>query len=230
MGQIHTSGQIPKAGLNVELEWVVVGNGLLDISENEFELWYGPQDRFTVQVRPPGMDWLEEIEPGQFIENRQLPDGSFISIYNELYHSANGANTISIYLSPQLSQPAVIGVHAGTWLVRIRGKEVRDGQLPRLDRARRSAADRSAGSQERVALPLVLLGQDQCRRVVGELARLRRADRVRRQPRRDREDSSTSAAARARRATGAQSPTSPRQVPTSSPPRDSRARTISGCR
>ena len=127
MGQIHTSGQIPKAGLNVEIEWVVVGNGVLDVSENEFELWYGPQDRFTVQVRPPGMDWLEEIEPGQFIENRQLPDGSFISIYNELYHPANGANTISVYLSPQLSQPAVIGVRAGTWLIRIRGKEVRDG-------------------------------------------------------------------------------------------------------
>lgn len=127
MGQIHTSGQIPKAGLNVEIEWVVVGNGVLDISENEFELWYGSQDRFTVQIRPPGMDWLEEIEPGQFVENRQLPDGSFISIYNELYHPANGANTISIYLSPKLSPPAVIGVRAGTWLVRVRGKEVRDG-------------------------------------------------------------------------------------------------------
>src|SRR5262245_26668493 len=127
VGQIHTSGQIPKAGLNVEIEWVVVGNGILDVSENELELWYNPQDRFTVQVRPPGMDWLEEIEPGQFMENRQLPDGSFISIYNELYHPTNGANTISIYLSPQLSQPAVIGVRAGTWLVRIRGHEVRDG-------------------------------------------------------------------------------------------------------
>jgi len=127
MGQIHTSGQIQKAGLNVELEWVVVGNGVLDVSENEFELWYGPQDRFTVDVKPPGMNWLGEIEPGQFIENRHLPDGSFISIYNELYHPANGANTISIYLSPQLSEPAVIGVRAGTWLIRIRGKEVRDG-------------------------------------------------------------------------------------------------------
>jgi subtilisin family serine protease len=129
MGQIHASGQIPKAGLNVELEWVVVGNGLVDISENEMELWYGPQDRFTVQVRPPGMDWLEEIEPGQYVENRELPDGSFISIYNELYHPANGANTISIYLSPRLAQPAVIGVRSGTWIVRIRGKEVRDGSF-----------------------------------------------------------------------------------------------------
>jgi subtilisin family serine protease len=129
MGQIHTSGQISKAGLNVELEWVVVGNGVLDVSENEFELWYGPQDRFTVDLRPPGMDWLGEIEPGQFIENRHLPDGSFVSIYNELYHPANGANTISIYLSPQLSEPAVIGVRAGTWLIRIRGKEVRDGNF-----------------------------------------------------------------------------------------------------
>ena len=129
MGQIHTNGQIAKAGLSVELEWVVVGNGVLDVSENEFELWYGPQDRFTVDVRPPGMDWLGEIESGQFIENRRLPDGSFVSIYNELYHPANGANTISIYLSPQLAEPAVIGVRAGTWLIRIRGKEVRDGSF-----------------------------------------------------------------------------------------------------
>jgi subtilisin family serine protease len=129
MGQIHTSGQIPKAGLNLEIEWVVVGNGVLDVSENEFELWYGPQDRFTVDLRPPGMDWLGEIEPGQFIENRRLEDGSFVSIYNELYHPANGANTISIYLSPQLAEPAVIGVRAGTWLIRIRGKEVRDGSF-----------------------------------------------------------------------------------------------------
>jgi subtilisin family serine protease len=126
-GHIHTGGQIAKSALVRDLEWVVVGNGVLDISENELELWYGPQDRFAVQLRPPGMDWLEPVEPGSFIENRRLADGSFISIYNELYHPANGCNYISVYLSPLLSDQGIVGVRAGTWLVRVLGREVRDG-------------------------------------------------------------------------------------------------------
>ena len=32
-----------------------------------------------VQVKPPGRPWTEPVEPGQFIENRRLPDGSFLS-------------------------------------------------------------------------------------------------------------------------------------------------------
>jgi subtilisin family serine protease len=78
-------------------------------------------------VRPPGEDWTEAVEPGQYIENRQLPDGSFLSIYNELYHAANGANYIGIYLSPQLREPRVVGVRAGEWLVRLLGRDVRSG-------------------------------------------------------------------------------------------------------
>jgi hypothetical protein len=102
---------------------------VLDISENELELWYGPQDRFAIQIKPPGTDWLEVVEPGSFIENRRLPDGSFISVYNELYHPANGCNYISVFLSPLLSDKGVVGVRAGTWLVRIIGREVRDGNF-----------------------------------------------------------------------------------------------------
>jgi subtilisin family serine protease len=129
MGRIHTSGQIPARGLVKDLEWLVVGNGVMDLSENELEVWYNPQDRFAVSVRPPGSEqWIGPIEPRQFIENRQMRDGSFLSIYNELYHPANGSNYISVYLSPLLSDNGVVGVPAGIWTVRLHGTEVRDGR------------------------------------------------------------------------------------------------------
>jgi subtilisin family serine protease len=128
MGRIHTSGQIPARELVKDIGWIVVGNGLMDISENELEIWHSPQDRFSVSLRPPGSDeWIGPVEPQQFIENKQLRDGSFVSIYNELYHPANGANYISIYLSPFLTEQGVVGIPAGRWTVRLRGLEVRDG-------------------------------------------------------------------------------------------------------
>jgi subtilisin family serine protease len=68
------------------------------------------------------------IEPGQFVENRQLLDGSFLSVYNELYHPANGSNYIAVYLSPLLREPHIVGVRAGQWVVRLVGIDVRDGR------------------------------------------------------------------------------------------------------
>ncbi|MGE0598689.1 MAG: S8 family serine peptidase [Dehalococcoidia bacterium] len=129
VGRIHTSGRIPARDLVTDIDWVVAGNGLMDISENELELWYGPQDRFAVSVRPPGEEWTEIIHPREFIENRQLKDGSFLSIYNELYHPANGSNYISIFLSPLLSTQGIVGVRSGQWTVRLHGVEVRDGRF-----------------------------------------------------------------------------------------------------
>lgn len=127
MGRVHSSGRIPARELVHDLEWNVVGNAVVDISENELELWYGPQDRFAVQVKPPGEDWTDPVEPGEFIENRQLSDKTFLSVYNELYNPANGCNYIAVYLSPLLREPDIVGVRAGQWLVRIIGREVRDG-------------------------------------------------------------------------------------------------------
>lgn len=127
LGRIHTSGQVAARGLIQDIDWVVVGNGMLDLSENELEIWYGSQDRFAVNVLPPGEEWTGWIEPGEFIENRRLPDGSMVSIYNELHHPVNGANSIAIYLSPFFDRRGIIGVRAGTWTVRLRGVEVRDG-------------------------------------------------------------------------------------------------------
>lgn len=138
MGRIHTSGRIPARGLVKDIEWIVVGNGMMDLSENELEIWYSPQDRFSVSLRPPdtkdatgrivSQDWIGPIAPQEYIENRQLRDGTFISIYNELYHPANGANYISLYLAPFLSDAGTVGVAAGRWTVRLQGHEVRDGR------------------------------------------------------------------------------------------------------
>lgn len=128
MGRIHTSGVVPGRGLVKDIEWLVVGNGEMDLSENELEIWYSSQDRFAVEVRPPGADkFIGPIEPRQYIENQQLSDGSFLSIYNELYHPANGSNYISIYLSPFFTPKGVVGIRAGRWTVRLHGREVRDG-------------------------------------------------------------------------------------------------------
>lgn len=38
MGRIHASGNIRSAGLAVDLEWTVVGNSIVDVSENELEI------------------------------------------------------------------------------------------------------------------------------------------------------------------------------------------------
>jgi subtilisin family serine protease len=128
MGRVHTSGRITARELISDIGWTVVGNTVSDISENELEIWYGPQDRFTVQVKPPGGDWTEQVRPGEFIKNRKLPDGTVLSVYNQRYHPANGSNLIAVYLSPPMQGDAVTGgVAAGEWLVRLHGEEIRDG-------------------------------------------------------------------------------------------------------
>ena len=128
MGRIHTSGRIAASGLETDIEWQVVGNGIADGSENELEIWYEPQDRFEVLVRSPAGDWFGPVGPGQYIENRQLESGTFLSVYSERYHPANGANRIAIFLTPRLKEP-YIGVEAGTWTVRLRGASIRDGRF-----------------------------------------------------------------------------------------------------
>jgi len=129
MGRIHTSGQILARGLEVELEWTVIGDGLEDVSENELEIWYGPQDRFVVALKPPNAtDWIE-VKPREYVENRRLDDGTTVSIYNELYFPTNGANYIALYLSPNYDPDHFRGIRPGVWKVRLRGEDVRDGHF-----------------------------------------------------------------------------------------------------
>ncbi len=130
LGRIHTSGKIAAKGLNHDIEWMVTGDTIMDVSENELEIWYELQDRIAISVLPPGGDkWIGPVKPGEFIENLKLPSQTILSIYNELYHPANGANYISVYLSPLTKGPNMIGIQAGVWLVRLHGLDIRDGDF-----------------------------------------------------------------------------------------------------
>ena len=128
-GRIHTSGKIVSKGLDKELDWVVVGNGVVDVSENELEIWYSAQDRLSVEVLPPGESRWLKASSQEFIENKRLRDGTTVSIYNELYNPANGMNSISIYLSPNLEPGNIRGIRAGIWRVRLVGEEIRNGEF-----------------------------------------------------------------------------------------------------
>ena len=130
VGRIHTSGRLAARGLTQDIDWIVVGNGLADVSENELELWYSGADRFAVSITPPNMPTIGPIQPGEYVQNHKLASGSMLSIYNELYHPANGANYIAIYLSPFLKpENPIVGVPPGNWRVRLHGIEVRDGRF-----------------------------------------------------------------------------------------------------
>lgn len=127
-GRVHASGRIPAASLRKDLEWVVVGNGLEDVSENELEIWYGAEDEFAVELFTPKGVRIGPLGPGQRIENLMLADRTVVSIYNVLSDPKNGDNRISLYLSPFLGNP-VVGVAPGVWKVRLTGKVIRNGRF-----------------------------------------------------------------------------------------------------
>ena len=129
MGRIHTGGKIPAAGLDVDIDWTVAGGDGHDYSENELEIWFSAQDKIGVSVRDPAGRTYGPIEPLEFIENQRLVDGTFISIYNDVYHAANGANYIGIFLSPNFKAQPPIGIAAGQWTVRLHGRDIRDGRF-----------------------------------------------------------------------------------------------------
>ncbi|MFW2477849.1 MAG: S8 family serine peptidase [Sediminibacterium sp.] len=129
-GRIHTSGKIPATGLSKDIFWTVAGNGFVDISENELEIWYAPQDRISIMIKPPDLDWIGPVKPNEFIESQQLEDGSFMSIYNELFHFANGCNYIAVYLSPNYKNSKLnVAVRSGIWQVRLIGEDIRSGEF-----------------------------------------------------------------------------------------------------
>lgn len=130
LGRIHASGEVAAKGLIRDLEWIVEGDGRVDISENELEIWYEAQDRLGISIKPPGGEWIGPIAPGEFIKNMQLPnERMLVSIFNELYHPANGHNYVAIYLTPFLGETVTVGTPKGSWTVRLHGLDVRDGRF-----------------------------------------------------------------------------------------------------
>ena len=119
--------------LRQELGWIVGGEGISDFSENEMEIWYGPQDRFDVEVRPPGGAWVGPVPLGKAIRHTFLADGTVLSIHSEAYHPANGLNRISILLLPfyghRQARPGSGRSPLVSGEVRLTGVVVRDGQF-----------------------------------------------------------------------------------------------------
>lgn len=140
-GRVHASGKIPAAGLRNDLEWVVPGNGIEDISENELEIWYSAADQISVELVSPTGLRIGPVGPRERIENKLLADKTVVSIYNELSDPKNGDNRISVYLSPFMGSP-MVGITAGSWKVRLTGKVIRNGAfnawIERDDPRRRS--------------------------------------------------------------------------------------------
>ena len=224
LGRIHASSRIAAQGLDHDLEWEVVGDRIKDASENEMEIWYEPQDRFAISIRPPDGQWIGPIAPGEFLENFQLADRTMLSIYNELHHPANGANYIAVYLTPFIGD-AVVGVKAGTWLVKLHGVVVRDGRFHAWIE-RDDPVDIGDGAHywpsffsARSNVDASSVSALACGQRVVSVANLTRRGAARISPR-----------ARGRPAMAAPSPTSRLPVPTSSPPTVSAIRRSHGSR
>ena len=134
LGRIHAGGVLAATNLRQELGWIVGGDGIPDFSENEMEIWYGPQDRFDVDVRPPGGAWVGPVPLGKAIRHTFLADGTVLSIHSEAYHPSNGLNRISILLSPfyghrEGATQEMGPITTGEWRVRLTGVVVRDGRF-----------------------------------------------------------------------------------------------------
>jgi subtilisin family serine protease len=124
-GRVHAAGKIGATSLRQELKWIVRPE---DYSDNKLQVWYQPQDRMTVELRPPGGSWITEVLPNRQIVGLALGDGTEVSIYSEIYYPANGLNRISILLSPgQSVDGSETPITHGEWRVRLTGIVVRDG-------------------------------------------------------------------------------------------------------
>ncbi|HET9872811.1 MAG TPA: S8 family serine peptidase [Propionibacteriaceae bacterium] len=134
-GRIHAGGTVPATNLRQELGWIVGSDRIADVSENELEIWYGPQDRFDVELKPPGGNWIGPVSQGQKIRNKILKNGTVVSVHSESYHPANGLNRISVLLSPFFGPISDDGsrqlgpIAPGEWRIRLTGVVVRDGRF-----------------------------------------------------------------------------------------------------
>ena len=172
MGRIHTSGTIAAQGLEPRPR---MGRrrrrDRIDVSENELEIWYEPQDRIAVSIRPPGGELDRTGRAGRIHREpaaRRQDDAE---------HLQRAAITRRTAATTSRSICAAHRADAGR---RHHGRHLAGAAawaghprrpLPRLDRARRSAT----GRRRRAAIP----GRPSSRSArtsitLRELARLRR--------------------------------------------------------
>ena len=89
LGRIHAGGTLAATDLRQELGWIVVGDGIADLSENEMEIWYsaaGPLRR-SRSVHRVGSGSAPSA-PVRTSAASSSQDGTVLSVHNETYHPA----------------------------------------------------------------------------------------------------------------------------------------------
>jgi hypothetical protein len=106
MGRIHASGQIP-AAISRRTRVGVVGNGIMDLSENEWR--FGTARRIGLRSRSSRRTWIGLVLSRRASSYRTgcCPTDDVQRVQRGV-QSANGLNYISVYLSPFLKK-------AGHW-------------------------------------------------------------------------------------------------------------------
>ena len=106
------------------LDWLTPDN---DRTPNELEIWYSGADVLEVSLTAPGGQRFSTPLDSRI----QLHEG--LEVWGNLYHRRHepnsGLNHVNVYL--YTTAPS------GRWRVTVRGKEVLDGRIACLDRARR---------------------------------------------------------------------------------------------
>ena len=184
MGRIHSQGRVPSRGLEVELEWTVVGDGIEDRSRERAR----DLVRLAGSLRRGGeatrRQRLDPVGPREYVENYRLPSGTTLSIYNELYHPTNGA---------QLSRGLSLAEPGSQRLPRHRSRRLegapdrRGGARRALQRLDRTGRSRRARTDRRTAVlqvPVLFHRGDQHRLALHQLSRVRTSRHRRVEPRR----------------------------------------------
>jgi len=114
---IYASGKVEKGGF-ADLHWRIPS---LNSINNEVEIWYSGQDRFTLEVIQPDGKPKAKVFPGLNLTHTPGDDSSdgAIIIANRLRDPNNGDNAIAAFLGK--------GLMPGTWTLRLHGEEVDDG-------------------------------------------------------------------------------------------------------
>ena len=103
---IHAQGSVPANG-KLDLSWIV---GPQDVTDNEFELWYGHAGRLEVELIDPSGVSVARVPVNK---SGSVHRGNRIVVFvaNRLDDPNNHDNNIGIFLSPD--------AQAGTWKVRL---------------------------------------------------------------------------------------------------------------
>lgn len=111
---IHAAGTVAQDA-TFDLTWIIPSG---DQSDNEFELWYGANDRVSVELIDAAGKSYGTISPG---DNGAVSSDGIVMIFaaNRLADPNNGDNSIGVFLDRRAA--------SGAWIVRLHGDDIKSG-------------------------------------------------------------------------------------------------------